>query len=343
MTSFLKDDRSSSVALWLFGVALLVMAMVVVGGATRLTESGLSITEWKPISGALPPMSQADWASEFAKYRGTTQYAQLNAGMSLHAFQSIFWWEWAHRLMARVVCIVFAVPFIYFLVRRMIPRRLIWRCFVMAFVLGLQAVAGWWMVYSGLEGRTSVAPERLMVHLSLALVLFAGLVWNGFEANAGKGRADAAGSFALGGLGLTALIFIQAMLGALVAANDAGKIFTDWPLMGGQLFPSHYWAGSLWQTLVHNPGSVQLHHRLVGYLIFILMAAFMATAANTRHMQPTLRTGAFVLGGLAMVQVALGITTLIMIAPLGLSIAHQITATLLLGTAVWFSWRARRL
>ncbi len=343
MTSFLKDDRSKSVALWLFIVAAFVMAMVVVGGVTRLTESGLSITEWKPISGALPPLSQADWADAFAKYQQIPQFRELNPHMTLVEFTHIYWWEWAHRLLGRVVGVVYAVPFIYFLVRRMIPRRLIWRCVAMLLLGGLQGLVGWWMVYSGLSGRTSVAPERLMIHLSLALFLYAVLIWNGLEAQAGKGRADVAGSFALGGLGLTGLIFIQAMLGALVAANDAGKIFTDWPLMAGELAPPHYWAGSLWQTLVHNPGSVQLHHRLVGYLIFILMAAFMATAAGAKHIQPTVRTGAFVLGGLAMVQVGLGITTLIMIAPLGLSIAHQITATLLLGTAVWFSWRARRL
>jgi len=343
MTSFLKDDRSSSVALWLFLTAFMVMAMVVVGGATRLTESGLSITEWNPISGALPPLSQADWSRAFDGYKKIPQFTELNPHMTLVEFRSIYWWEWSHRQLGRLVGVVYAVPLIYFLVRRMIPRRLIWRCVAMLFLGGLQGLVGWWMVYSGLSGRVSVAPERLMVHLSLALILFSLLIWNGLEAQNGKGRVDVAGSFAWGGLGLTALIFIQAMLGALVAANDAGKIFTDWPLMAGQITPPHYWAGGLWQTLVHNPGSVQLHHRLMGYLIFILMAAFMATAAGARHIQPTVRTGAFVLGGLAMIQVALGITTLVMIAPLGISITHQIVATLLLGTAVWFSWRARRL
>lgn len=343
MTSFLRDDRSTSVGLWLLLVAALVFAMVVVGGATRLTESGLSITEWKPISGALPPMSGADWAAEFARYKQIPQFSELNPHMTLAGFKSIYWWEWWHRQLGRFVGLAFAAPFIFFLARQMIPRRLIWRCFVLLLLGGLQGLVGWWMVYSGLSGRVSVAPERLMTHLGLALFLYSALIWTALEALNGKGRMDVTGSFARGGLALTALIYVQALLGALVAANDAGKIFTDWPLMAGRIFPEAYWAGGLWDTIAHNAASVQFNHRMVGYLIFILMAAFMAGAWNHRTMQPAVRAGAFILGGLAMVQVILGITTLLMVAPLGLSIAHQMTATLLLGVAVWFSWRARRL
>lgn len=343
MTSFLKDDRSTSVAIWLFIVAAMVLGMVVLGGATRLTDSGLSITEWRPVAGALPPLNDAAWASEFAKYQQIPQFRELNPHMTLEGFRFIYWWEWSHRQLGRLVGVVFAVPFIFFLARRMIPRRLIWRCFGLLLLGGLQGLVGWWMVASGLSGRVSVAPERLMIHLSLALILFASLIWNGLEAYNGKGRGVDRGPFARAGAGLIVLIFIQAMLGALVAANDAGKTLTDWPLMGGDVFPEHYWAGDLWQTLVHNPPSVQFHHRMFGYLVFILMAAFMASAANSRIIQPSVRTGAFMLGTLAIVQVLLGITTLVMIAPLGLSITHQIVATLLLGSAVWFTWRARRL
>ncbi len=329
--------------MWLFIMAALVLGMVVLGGATRLTDSGLSITEWRPVSGALPPLNEAAWAAEFAKYKLIPQFSELNPTMTLSEFRFIYWWEWSHRQLGRLVGVAFIVPFIFFLARRMIPRRLIWRCFALLLLGGLQGLVGWWMVYSGLSGRVSVAPERLMVHLSLALVLFGALIWNGLEAEAGKGRGVAAGPFARVGLALTVLIFLQAMLGALVAANDAGKTLTDWPLMGGDIFPEHYWKGDLWQTLVHNAPSVQFHHRMVAYLLFILMTAFMASAANSRIIQPTVRSGAFALGGLAIIQVVLGVVTLWMVAPLGLSIAHQIVATLLLGVAVWFTWRARRL
>ena len=343
MTSFLKDDRSSSVALWLFIVAGMVVGMVVLGGATRLTDSGLSITEWRPIAGALPPLNEQAWAAEFAKYRLIPQFTELNPTMTLSEFRFIYWWEWSHRQLGRLVGVVFVVPFIFFLARRMIPRRLIWRCFALLFLGGLQGFVGWWMVYSGLSGRVSVAPERLMIHLSLALFLFCALVWNGLEASEGKGRGRAHGPFARVGLGLVVLIFIQAMLGALVAANDAGRIMTDWPLMGGEVFPDGYWKDDLWTTLVHNAASVQFHHRMFGYLVFILITAFIASAANSRDIQPTVRGGAFMLGGLAIVQVILGVVTLVLIAPLGLSIAHQIIATMLLGVATWFTWRARRL
>jgi cytochrome c oxidase assembly protein subunit 15 len=342
MTSFLKDDRSTAVANWLFFTAFLVVVMVVVGGATRLTDSGLSITEWKPVAGALPPMSQAQWAEEFRLYQQIPQFSEMNPDMTLAAFKSIYWWEWWHRQLGRIVGLVYGAGFIFFLVRRMIPTRLIWLCAALLLLGGTQGFLGWWMVSSGLTERISVAPERLMIHLGLALLIFCGLVWAGLEAANGKGRVNVAGPYASGGLGLTLLIYIQSLLGGLVAANDAGRIYTDWPLMAGRVFPETYWTGGLWQTLAHNPASVQFHHRMIGYLIFILLFAFVAAAWNSRHMQPTVRAGATVLAGLGILQVALGIGTLMMVSPLYMSLIHQLVATLLLGTAVWFSWRARR-
>jgi cytochrome c oxidase assembly protein subunit 15 len=343
MTSFLKDDRSRAVAYWLFAVAALVLAMVVVGGATRLTDSGLSITEWKPISGAIPPMSEAAWAREFALYQRIPQFSQMNPDMTVESFKGIYWWEWSHRLLGRIVGIAFALPFAWFLLRRQVPRRLIWRCFGLLALGGLQGAVGWWMVSSGLSDRVSVAPERLMIHLSLALLLFMGLLWCGFEAWAGQGRLDARGPWARGGLGLTVLIFIQSMLGALVAANDAGKVNNDWPLMNGRFFPSGYAGDGVWQTFAHSVDAVQFNHRLFGYLVFFLLVAFAVTARRSRHVQPEVRRGAYLLSGLGVAQVLLGITTVLMVAPLALSIAHQILATVLLGASVWLTWRARRL
>lgn len=342
MTSFLKDDRSRPVAWWLFAVAVLVFAMVVVGGATRLTDSGLSITEWKPITGALPPMSQAAWEAEFAGYRAIPQFAQVNPDMTLEGFKSIFWWEWAHRFLGRFVGVAFALPFLWFLVRREIPRRLIWRCVGLFVLGGLQGAVGWWMVSSGLAERVSVAPERLMIHLSLALVLFACLIWCSLEAWCGQAREEAYGPWAKAGLGIAVMVFVQSMLGALVAANDAGRVFNDWPLMGGQVVPEGYWSQGLWQTIAHNQASVQFHHRLFAYLLFALVVAFVLKAARSRFVQPTVRSGAYLIGLLVAVQMTLGIVTLLAVAPLWLSILHQITATLLLGVAVALTWRARR-
>src|SRR5580704_2706709 len=181
-------DRSRAVAVWLFATALVVFALVIVGGATRLTGSGLSITEWKPIMGVIPPLSDAAWQDAFHKYQQTTQYRDVNSGMSLAGFQSIYWWEWTHRLLGRLVGVVFAGPLLAFLALRRIPSRLVVRCFVLLGLGGLQGLVGWWMVESGLEGRVSVAPERLATHLGLALILYCALIWTAMEAWSGQGR-----------------------------------------------------------------------------------------------------------------------------------------------------------
>jgi cytochrome c oxidase assembly protein subunit 15 len=342
MTSFLKDDRSRAVAYWLFGVAVLVLAMVVVGGATRLTGSGLSITEWRPVTGAVPPLSEQAWAEEFAKYKQIPQFSKVNPDMTLEGFKGIYWWEWVHRLLGRLAGLAFAVPLVVFLIRKQIPRRLIWRCFGLLALGGLQGLVGWWMVASGLTERVYVAPERLMIHLSLALVLFAALIWCGLEAFFGQGREAAYGPWARGGLGFVGLVFIQSMLGALVAANHAGKVYNDWPLMGGRLIPEGYWAGDLWTTIAHNQASVQLHHRLFAYLIFVLAIVFVAQAGRSRFIQPEVRKLVFLFGAMVAVQVGLGISTLMAVSPLFLSIVHQIMAALLLAVAVALTWRARR-
>jgi cytochrome c oxidase assembly protein subunit 15 len=198
------------------------------------------------------------------------------------------------------------------------------------------------MVSSGLTERVSVAPERLMIHLSLALILFAALIWCGLEAWCGQAREDARGPWARGGLGLTVMVFVQSMLGALVAANDAGKVFNDWPLMGGRLVPEGYAGEGLWNLIAHNQASVQFHHRLFGYLLFVLVAAFVFQASRSRFVHPTVRSAAYVLGLLVLMQMVLGIATLLLVAPLWLAILHQVTASLILAVAVGLTWRARR-
>jgi cytochrome c oxidase assembly protein subunit 15 len=342
MTSFLRSDRSRPVAIWLFAVAALVFAMVVVGGATRLTDSGLSITEWKPIMGALPPMSEAAWRANFELYKQIPQYQLVNAGMTLDAYKTIFWWEWGHRFLGRVVGLAFAAPFIFFLIRRMIPRRLIWRCAVMLLLGGLQGAIGWWMVSSGLSERVSVAPERLMTHLGLALALFVVLIWTALDAWAGAPRIEERSRWRGWALALLGAVFFQSLLGALVAGNDAGLVYNDWPLMNGAFLPDAYAGSSLWATLAHSQGAVQLHHRLVAYALFAAGLAVGALTWRERRLPPQARALGLAVAVTVTLQAALGVWTLMAQVPLSLGVLHQAGAAVLLAVATAFAWRVRR-
>ncbi len=345
MTSFLKDGRSRPVALWLITVAALVLCMVVVGGATRLTGSGLSITQWKPISGALPPLSANDWARDFALYKATPQYRDVNAGMTMAEFQSIFWWEWSHRLLGRLVGAVFAIPFFTFLALRQMPARLIWRCAILLGLGALQGLVGWWMVQSGLESRVSVAPERLATHLGLALILYCALIWTAMEAWSGQGRQRAAhtGAWPLAAMAFLALVFFQCLLGALVAGNHAGLIDNDWPLMNGDFFPSDYVkAGGLWATLAHGRSAVQFNHRMVAYAVVVSAIGLASAGLNSRLLMGQSRGLALAVGVIAMLQMLLGIATLMSHVVLPLALAHQVGAAILLGVATALAWRVRR-
>jgi len=333
-------ERSRAVAIWLFAVAALVFAMVVVGGATRLTDSGLSITEWKPVTGAIPPLSEAAWLAEFEKYRRIPEYRYVNAGMSLDAFKTIYWWEWAHRLLGRVIGLAFALPMLAFLLLRRMPARLVWRSWALLALGGLQGAVGWWMVSSGLSERVDVAPERLTVHLGLALVLFIALVWTALEAWAGPSRTTP-GRWARPAAALLALAFAQSLLGGFVAGNDAGRVHTDWPLMSGRLFPADYGAGSLWATLAHDLAAVQLHHRLGAYLLTAAVLAFAALAWRSRSGDaPRLAAAALLLAVAG--QFVLGVLTLVNAVPIGLGILHQGGAVVVLAAGTALAWSARR-
>jgi len=344
MTSFLKDGRSRPVALWLFATAFLVFAMVVVGGATRLTGSGLSITEWKPLTGALPPLSEHAWQDNFRLYQATPQYRLINRGMSLGEFKFIFWWEWSHRLLGRLVGAVFGVPFVVFLALRRLPARLIWRCAVLFALGGLQGLVGWWMVKSGLEARVTVAPERLATHLGLALVLFCALVWTGLEAWNGQVRVGGRrqDGWSLAGAAVMAAVYVQCLLGALVAGNQAGLVDNDWPLMNGRVFPDDYAGAGLWQTFAHSQAAVQFNHRLMAYGVLLAAAVLAVRAIRAGYLSGTLRA---LFAGLLLAvlgQVCLGIATLMTGVPLWLAILHQAGAVLVLTVSVVLAWRARR-
>jgi cytochrome c oxidase assembly protein subunit 15 len=342
MTSFLRSDRSRAVAIWLFIVAAMVFAMVVVGGATRLTDSGLSITQWKPIMGALPPMSDQAWRENFELYKKIPQFKLVNPHMTVEAYKGIFWWEWAHRLLGRSVGVVFAIPFVVFLIRRDIPRRLIWRCAVMLGLGGLQGLVGWWMVSSGLSERVSVAPERLMIHLGLALALFVVLIWTGLDAWSGSPRVEERSAWRGWALAFLGAVFFQSLLGALVAGNDAGLVYNDWPLMNGGFFPADYVGHGFWGTLAHSQGAVQLHHRLMAYLLFAAGIAVGVVAQRDRPLAASSKVVALALAIVVTLQAGLGIWTLMTSVPIVLGVLHQAGAAMLLATATVFAWRVRR-
>ena len=343
MTSFLRSDRSRPVAVWLFAVAFLVLCMVVVGGATRLTGSGLSITEWKPISGVIPPLSQKAWMAEFANYQRIPQYQLVNHGMTLGAFKGIYWWEWTHRLLGRLLGVAFFAPFVVFLALRRLPTRLIWRCAVLFALGGLQGLVGWWMVASGLEGRVTVAPERLATHLGLALILYVALIWTACEAWEGAPRPSYEPRWALAAVGLAVVIYVQCLLGALVAGNQAGLIYNDWPLMAGQVFPKAYVSGGgLVHSLLHSQAAVQFNHRLAAYILFVGALGLAVGAYRSRAVSAPTRNLFVATAALVTLQAGLGIATLMSHAPLSLSAMHQTLAALVLGSATMLAWRSQR-
>jgi len=342
MTSFLRSDRSHAVAIWLLVVAALVLAMVVVGGSTRLTGSGLSITQWRPISGALPPLGLADWQAEFARYRAIPQFRFVNPGMTLDQFRFIYWWEWSHRLLARLLGVVFLVPLAWFAVRRELPRRLFWQFVAIVVLCALEPLVGWWMVASGLSERVYVAPERLTMHLGIAFALLGALVWTALDAWAGSARQTLPSPWGGRALWLLGLIYLQILLGALVAGNRAGLVYNDWPLFAGHLFPHDYAGAGLWATLAHSQGAVQLHHRLVAYLLLGLAVALGLAARRSRYLADESRRLATGVALLVVLQALLGIATLMARVPVVLGVAHQLMAALTLSLAVAFAWRVRR-
>jgi cytochrome c oxidase assembly protein subunit 15 len=241
-----------------------------------------------------------------------------------------------------MVGVVFAIPFLVFLIRRDIPRRLIWRCAVMLGLGGLQGLVGWWMVSSGLSERVSVAPERLMIHLGLALTLFVFLIWTGLDAWSGSPRVEERSAWRGWALAFLAAVLFQSLLGALVAGNDAGLVYNDWPLMNGAFFPADYMGHGLWGTIAHSQAAVQLHHRLTAYALFVSGLVIGVMANRDRPLAAGSKAVALAVAGVVTLQAALGIWTLMAQAPVVLGVLHQAGAAILLATATLFAWRVRR-
>jgi len=334
-TDFWKSRKA--VGLWLLAVALVILAMVTIGGLTRLTGSGLSITEWNPIMGALPPLNQAQWAEAFAKYQRIPQYIVENRGMSLDAFKGIFWWEWTHRLLGRLLGVVFFVPFVWFAAVGAI-RRSEWPRMLLLFALGgFQGFIGWWMVTSGLETRVSVSQYRLAIHLGAALLLLVAILWIALEyLRGGEGKGNARRGFAF-----AALVYAQMLLGALVAGLHAGLVYNTWPDMNGHVFPENpFFASPWWINFFENDGVAQFDHRIGAYIV-AGFAAFIYVCGL--KLSGYAKTSAKAVAAITVFQIFLGIATLLMMAPAALAALHQMTAATLLCAAVWHAYELRRL
>ncbi|MBB3949781.1 COX15/CtaA family protein [Aureimonas jatrophae] len=320
---------------WLYAVALLIVALVVVGGATRLTESGLSITEWKPIHGVVPPLSAAEWQEEFDLYKQIPQYQVINRGMSLGEFKTIYWWEWAHRFLARSVGFAFAVPLALFWLTGRLERWLKPRLVFLLALGGIQGGIGWWMVASGLVNRTDVSQYRLAVHLTMACIIFASTLWIARGLQAKPLASPAPPSSLYVGILLTLLALTQIYLGGLVAGLNAGLSFNTWPLMDGQLIPANLFVMSpAWRNMFENVMTVQFVHRAGAYLLF-MVAAIHAVAAWMRMRGSHHAKGAAHLAGLVTIQASLGITTLLLHVPIGWALLHQAGALAVLAAAVF--------
>lgn len=326
---------------WLFLVALLVVAMVAVGGATRLTDSGLSITEWKPLLGAIPPLSAADWADAFAKYKTIPEYHLVNKGMSLAEFQFIYWWEWSHRFLGRFIGLAYGLPLIAFWLAGRIPSRLNLPFLALFLLGGLQGFVGWYMVQSGLTERVDVSHYRLAMHLSLAFSILGSLVWLALATR----RFDplvrlqtvAPSARWLASI-LVGLILCQVVLGAFVAGTKAGMTYNTWPLMDGQFVPDGLWDQAPWYlNVVENLTMIQFNHRMMAYVLVGLACLQAVTIARGTESVAAI-TSAWCLALAMIAQAGLGIWTLLTVdgaIPIGLGIAHQTAAAVIFSIAIW--------
>ena len=328
------DAHQGAIRLWLYAVAAMVLAMVLVGGATRLTESGLSITEWQPVMGTLPPLSDAQWQIEFEKYQAIPQYHALNQGMSLAAFKNIYWWEWTHRLIGRLIGFVFLLPLLWFLWRGWIGPGLRGRLWFIFGLGALQGAVGWWMVASGLAERVEVSQYRLATHLVLACVIYVAIIWTAQRLGE-RPAMPVPLRIRLGAMALVILVLLQIYLGALVAGLRAGYVYNTWPLIDGALIPDGarlFLDTPLWRNFFENTLTAQFDHRMTAYAIFALALLHAFDVARTARTSWVVSSAA-VLALAVTLQAALGIWTLLDRVPITLALMHQTMAMLVLTVA----------
>ncbi len=319
---------------WLLSVAALIALMVLVGGATRLTESGLSIVEWKPVTGTLPPLTEGQWSEAFEAYKRIPQYRELNAGMNLSEFKEIFWWEWSHRLLGRFIGAAYLLPFLFFLWRGGLSGELKRRLWLLFGLGGLQGAVGWWMVASGLADRVEVSQYRLATHLVLALLIFAGIVWT-VRRLTRRPAIAASARLKVTSAVLVLVTFVQLYLGALVAGLRAGRVYNTWPDIDGAFIPSAerlWFETPWWKNMFDNVLTVQFEHRMTAYALFALAAYHAFDAVRARAGDAA--SGALWLFAAVTVQAVLGILTLLNEVPILLALAHQAVAIVVLTLAV---------
>ncbi|MGO8917657.1 MAG: COX15/CtaA family protein [Stellaceae bacterium] len=322
------------IALWLLACCAMIFLMVVIGGITRLTESGLSITEWQPVTGVLPPLDAAQWQEEFARYRAIPQYRALHPEMTLDAFKSIFFWEYLHRLWGRLIGVVFAVPFLYFLLRGRISRRLAPRLLGLFVLGGLQGALGWYMVESGLAGRIEVSQYRLAAHLLAAVIIYIAMLWVALDLLAPDAAAPRRAGLRRGLEAALALILLTLTAGAFVAGLRAGSIYNTFPLMAGGVAPAEYWQLAPWYlNWFENPAAAQFDHRLLAETTWLAIAALWLCARRL-GLPGGARAALHALVAMATLQAGLGIATLVLVVPLPVAVAHQAGAILLVTAAV---------
>lgn len=336
-----NDDTASAqhaIATWLFCVAGLVLLMIVVGGATRLTDSGLSITEWKPILGAIPPLRDGDWIAAFEKYKQIPEFKLVNKNITMDGFKSIFWWEWGHRFLGRFIGLAFGIPFLYFLFTGALNKRLALRLFGILVLGGLQGVIGWYMVMSGLVDRVDVSQYRLALHLTVAFIILGLLIWVALDVRAPAGdfgaRHQMSKTSSFAGL-IVGLLLAQVVLGAFVAGTKAGLAFTTWPDMNGEWIPLDMGGLTPWyRNLFEDLATIQFNHRLMAYIIGgVVLINFFVVLSSARRRRAVILSALLVL--LAVVgQIALGIWTLLHAVPIHLGIAHQGVAAIVFAIAV---------
>ena len=320
---------------WLIAMATLIFAMVLVGGSTRLTESGLSIVEWKPVAGTLPPLNETQWTTAFEAYKTIPQYRELNAGMSLSEFKTIFWWEWSHRLLGRFIGFAYLVPFLFFLWRGAFTPELKKRLWIIFGLGGLQGAVGWWMVASGLTQRTEVSQYRLATHLMLALTIFAAIVWT-LRRLSDRPRLQSATSLKWTGVALLALTFLQIYFGALVAGLRAGRAYNTWPTIDGAFIPDParlFFETPWWRNFFDNVLTVQFTHRMTAYALLALACMHVVQTVRAKSAKPVI-AGALALVAAISLQAVIGIVTLLYQVPIGPALAHQAVALVVLTLAV---------
>jgi len=329
------NPHNRQIALWLIGCAAVIFGMILLGGVTRLTDSGLSMVEWKPLMGIIPPLTQSDWQELFLKYQQFPEYQKINLGMTLDEFKPIFMYEYLHRILGRLIGLIFIVPFLYFYFTKRIAPGLTPRLVIMLILGGCQGLLGWYMVKSGLVDNPHVSQYRLTAHLGLAVLIYAFIVWTALDLISPKTTQPE--KLSRPANLLTGLIFLMILSGGLVAGTKAGYAYPTWPLMGDSFFPAGlYDMHPVWLSAFENITTIQFNHRIFAYLITLLVVGFVVVALRSK-ISGKLRPALFCLLGLLVVQVTLGISTLIFYVPIPVAAAHQGGAVALLTAALYIS------